>query len=338
MTVSEDVREPLVHNAGNAATGGIWRVTGARGSSVLKIARPPSVRPIGTSPWQTSNDPTHWNYWRREVLAYTSGLAGIAYRDAGIEAPALLETVERPDGSVELWLADVSGVPAVAWSPERLGVFARQLGAAQARWVDRIPDIAWLSRDWLPQYLTAGPAANVRNEGWEHPLWPSALRTDLRRLWDRRDDVLARALTAPRTLCHLDVWPMNLIGTDPGTTLLDWSFTGIGGIGEDAANLIVDCVTDGLMDAALLPQIDAAVTDGYVAGLHDGGWSGRATDVRAAIRAYGAAKYSWFAPHVLGKAVRGDNRTSTYNQETDRQAELRRLGGLVTLLAAWAAG
>ncbi len=203
--------------------------------------------------------------------------------------------------------------------------------------MDRVPDIAWLSRDWLRQYLTAGPGANVRDDGWSHPLWPAALRADLRRLWDHRDDVLARALTAPRTLCHLDVWPMNLIGTDSATTLLDWSFTGDGGIGEDAANLIVDSVTDGLIDAALLPEIDAAVTDGYVGGLRDGGWRGTDTAVRAAIHAYGAAKYSWFAPHVLGKAVRADTQASIYNRETDRDAELRRLEGLATLLAAWAA-
>ncbi len=90
-------REPLVHNAGNAATGGIWRVTGTHGSSILKIARPPTPQPSTTSPWQTSNDPTHWNYWRREVLAYSSGLAADAYRDGGIAAPELIEMVEQSE-------------------------------------------------------------------------------------------------------------------------------------------------------------------------------------------------------------------------------------------------
>jgi hypothetical protein len=33
-----DEAVPLVHNAGNAATGGIWRVIGPTGTAVLKVS------------------------------------------------------------------------------------------------------------------------------------------------------------------------------------------------------------------------------------------------------------------------------------------------------------
>jgi len=70
--------EPLRHGQANAATGGIWRVRGPDGTAILKVAR----RPAGTDPakgFPTSDEPTHWNYWRRETFAYETGLAGTAW-------------------------------------------------------------------------------------------------------------------------------------------------------------------------------------------------------------------------------------------------------------------
>lgn len=50
------------------------------------------------------------------------------------------------------------------------------------------------------------------------------------------------------------------------------------------ANLILDCVFDGLMPVENLSDIDAAVTDGYLDGLARGGWTGSADDVRVQHR------------------------------------------------------
>ena len=73
--------EPLRHGLGNAATGGIWRVRGTAGSAILKVARlPAAADPARAFP--TSDEPDHWNYWRREALAYETGLAATAYADA----------------------------------------------------------------------------------------------------------------------------------------------------------------------------------------------------------------------------------------------------------------
>jgi Phosphotransferase enzyme family len=334
-----DSVDALVHNEGNAATGGIWRVRGPAGSAVLKVARPPAAEPVGSPTWQTSNDPPHWNYWRREVLAYTTGFNAQVYADAGIVAPTLLDTAERPDGSIELWLAEAAGMPGFSWPVSRLGEFARQLGAGQARWVDRVPDLPWLSRRWLAQYLAIGPASAVWISEWNHPVaeaWPAEVRHELRRLWARRQDALALAEAVPRTVCHLDVWPNNLFEDGPTSVLVDWSFTGEGAIGEDAANLIVDSVADGLMDVALLPEIADAVTEGYVAGLRDGGWAGSPDAVRRAIMVCGAAKYSWFAPLALGRVIR-DGRWGhpQYARDATGEEALHRLRGLVTLLADW---
>jgi hypothetical protein len=308
---------------------------------VLKVARPPRAGPAGSEAWQTSDDPAHWNYWRREVFAYETGLAATAYLDAGIAAPALLEANTRADGTVELWLQDVGAAAGFDWEVPRIARFAHELGVGQARWVGRVPETAWLSRRWLAQYLTEGPirTVRVRDADWNHPrvaVWPAEVRLQLRRLWADRDQLLAAAESVERTLCHLDVWPANLVDDGGVSVLLDWSFTGEGALGEDVANLIVDSCTDGLMDAALLPEIAETAADGYINGLRDGGWLGPEDCVRSAIAACGAAKYSWFAPAVIRGAVRDDMGKSSYRQHSSAAATVQRLAGLVALIAQWA--
>ena len=135
--------EELTHNAGNQATGGIWRVRGPAGRAVVKLA---TAAGGGDRAWATSEDGHHWNHWRREVLAYQRGFAATVYADAGLGAPRLLATVAPRPGVVALWLEDVAGLPGARWPVGRLAEFAARLGTAQAGWAGREPPHPWLSR------------------------------------------------------------------------------------------------------------------------------------------------------------------------------------------------
>ena len=84
------------------------------------------------------------------------------------------------------------------------------------------------------------------------------------------------------------------------------------------------------------PELAEAATDGYIAGLRDGGWSGSADKVRATIAASGAAKYSWFGPVMVGHVIRDDLGRRSYGRDTSAAAAARRLTGLVTLISEWA--
>ncbi|HVD27151.1 MAG TPA: hypothetical protein VNC79_01455, partial [Mycobacteriales bacterium] len=95
--------ETLRHNPLNAVTASVERVHLADCSTrVRKQLRRPDA--TDTGPWAGSDDPRHWNYWRREAEVYGSAAVRAGLRDTGLDLPA----ARVEDGQV-LWLEDVAG-------------------------------------------------------------------------------------------------------------------------------------------------------------------------------------------------------------------------------------
>ncbi|MFI2207337.1 phosphotransferase [Streptomyces sp. NPDC020192] len=80
----------------------------------------------------------------------------------------------------------------------------------------------------------------------------------------------------PRTFCHLDLWPANVISAGPDAVLLDRAFAGDGALGEDLGNYPPDSVFDLFVPAARLPGYAAAAYDACPRGLRESGWRGDA--------------------------------------------------------------
>jgi len=301
---------PLQHNEGNAVTAGIWRYAGTGWSAICKhITRSGT----GIGYWAASEDPAHWNYWAREPNAYRSGLTSTAYEGTGITGPQLLAAFDRPDGVV-LWLEDVTGTEGEHWDVDMVAELARRLGRGQGSYLAGrpLPGVDWLSRRWLRQYGASKPVdGSVLHDdaAWQLPEVATAygdLRAGLTRLWDERA-VLLRAVEAlPQTLCHLDVWPKNLVESEDRHVLLDWAFVGIGAVGEDAANLVPDCVWDGFLPLESLSALADRVWTGYLAGLREAGWAGDERLARLGFTAGGAAKYAWLAELSIRRLRRGE--------------------------------
>jgi hypothetical protein len=245
-----------------AATFGIWRVATESDSAVLKVV---GDRPGGHSSWPASPDPSHPYYWRREALAYTSGL--LDRLRGGLRAPACRAAVERPDGSVALWLEDVPEPS--RWTPDLLGEVARRLGAAQAVLAADLPSEPWLSRDWLRLYLELHGVVDA-------------------------DGVLDRLDTLPHTLCHHDLHPGNVLGAD-ATVVVDWAYCGLAPLGLDAGVLVADAIADSVLEPECAGEAAAAVWHGYAAGLADGGRVGDLEAIRWAYLRGTALRLSWLA-------------------------------------------
>jgi hypothetical protein len=92
--------EALTHNTYNVVTGGIWRVRAGSASVVLKVVSPADDA-AASEEWSPSEEPSHWNYWEREALAYESGITAV-YSGAGICGPRLLASNRRPNGEIAL--------------------------------------------------------------------------------------------------------------------------------------------------------------------------------------------------------------------------------------------
>jgi hypothetical protein len=303
--------EPLPHTAVASATAGLWRVRVADRSAVVKVLAHSPDR--GSPNWRSGGDEAHWYYWRREAEAYRSGLLdGLG---GGLRAPRCDLVAERDDDTVAVWLEDLRGDPAPSWSIDRYHLAARHLGQAQGEFAAGrpLPGEPWLTRRWLRSYLDqplrrltvpTDPAL------WRIPVladwFPDPPIEGLQAMRADRQRFLTVLDHMPTTLCHFDLHPANLFDGGRGTTAaLDWSFVGIGALGEDAGNLVPDAVLDFHVGPEDLRALYDAVADGYSAGLRDAGWTGPSTTVRLAMSATMAAKYAWIGPALARAAIEG---------------------------------
>ncbi|MCO5316851.1 MAG: aminoglycoside phosphotransferase family protein [Microthrixaceae bacterium] len=275
--------EPLVFNPNNAVTGVVQRVHLADGSTVVhKVLRRDADG--GVPHWGAGGHPQHWNHWRREADAYRDG--AVRAFEPHLRPPALRGRRSDRDGTEALFLEDVHGRTGADLGVADIAAVARRLGRAQGgRPLEaaRGP-MATTSREWTTAYASSrprGPAANSA-AAWAHPVVTEGFgdsAEELRRGYDALMAEMPRwrrvLATCPRTACHLDLWPRNIVvPPEPSATpvVFDWSFVGIGAVGEDPANLVHSTMLEHLLEPGRFAELDAAVWRSYSAGLRESGW------------------------------------------------------------------
>ena len=334
--------EVLTHNPMNAVTGGIWRVTAGDATAVCKVVAD-GAGADSPEHWEASHELRHFNYWRREIEAYAADLAA-EFRPHGVDAPRLLHLDDPGQGAAVLWLEDVEGYGATDWDLGEFAAFAGALGQAQGRlaaagdW-----DRPWLSRDFLRTYADSKPLDERRladDSAWAQPRilqHLGDLREPLERLHHDRARFYDLAAACPRTLCHLDVWPANLMRrlVDDTFVLLDWSFCGDGALGEDVANLIPDSVFDLMRPVDELEALAEQVEEAYIEGVAAGGWDGDERWIRLGIRT-AAVKYHWLVGGLLRDAADDGGATAYGGQHVDRDELYTARAEGLRLLCRWA--
>lgn len=204
-----------------------------------------------------SQQPTDWNYWKREWSAYQSPWQQ-DLRDT-LAAPRCFghshycgdggeDGAEAAAEQAIAWIAlEDLGVHDRAWTPSEFGAVAAQVGDFNGRHPDgSFTPEPWLAHDWLRGWteqsagaigqLTAGVDGAVAQR-----LFPAEISDELLRLWADRDQLFAALDRLPATLTHNDIFTRNLFrGADPTapSVAVDWAFTGPAPVGAELAAMV----------------------------------------------------------------------------------------------------
>jgi hypothetical protein len=241
-----------------------------------------------------AEDPAHWNYWKREMHIYQSGL--LHRLPEGLAAPRCYGVEEQPGNVIWLWLEDISDRYAGVWPLDRFGLAARHFGRFNGAYLQGRAGTAfpWLSvglvRQWcdniFSEDLLSAPGRG-RPSLWDHPavlrLYPPPDSNPVLHFLRDRKRFLAALDRVPQSLCHKDAYPTNLMarlgrGGMEETVAVDWAMAGLGPLGEELAQLALGALDR--LPGATASEVDRLVFSGYLDGLRDSGWRGSARLVR----------------------------------------------------------
>jgi hypothetical protein len=319
---SYDVEPIDPHLRIHSVTGGVYRVRADDDSLVVKVVRH-GTGATRDKLWGADADETARNYWKREWLAFDSGLLdGLPGR---LRAPRTLRTTEVSPDECWIWMEDVTGRTGSALELADFPTIAHALGTTQGAYAAgtaRLPDQPWLSRDWLRGWVDVcaqfleGIDDDTR---WADPLLDRLrpLRSRIAALWQAREDLLAIANAAPTTITHWDFWPANLyVAGSDDVVAVDWSQIGRSGLTHDLDQLTLDTVWMLVRPDEDLDRLEQHVLPPYVDGLNDAGLDVSGDDVWRWYAAAAAARYVWL----------GGGQPDVVTDPEVRQAQERRFG------------
>ena len=266
------------------------------------------ITPSGGSP-----NPEVWDYWRREVLVYQSGV--LAELPQGLAAPQCFAIDEAGADEYWLWLEDIGTVDGSTWPLPRYGLAARHFGRWNGIYLTQqpLPPAPWWRGADVEQRLALATAGMVELPQLRHnPLFVDLLTEDrverIQRLWAERATLLAGLAQLPRTLCHRDAFARNLmrrtrVDGSEETVALDWGMAGYGLLGEEMVPLFNATLTFVAIPIEQIAELDRLIFTGYVAGLRDAGWQGDERLVRFGFTALAALKAGVADPAIKMPAV-----------------------------------
>jgi hypothetical protein len=272
--------QPVGFEPVNPSTGGLYRVSGEARDASDASPVPWSLVVKSIQASRASPDAAdHWNYWKREALAYQSG---VPYRlPAGATAPRLAGVVPDPTTPLRLYLflEDIEDESASGWTLADGRVLAERLGQWAALPLREPLALPWLARAYLRGMLQTG--ANIARQLHDQGVWevPHIVRAfspatvERVRSLPRESDQLHRVLDRlPRVLCHFDAHWGNVMRrrrADGGTelVLIDWSSLGLGAMGEEIGHQFCANVLSGAVPAAQAKDVAEELIAAYTRGL-----------------------------------------------------------------------
>lgn len=266
-------------------------------SLILKIIRSPDGQ----------DDPASLRYWKREALAYQSGL--LDQLPGRICAPRCFGIVEQSGLEIWLWMEEIVDEISGSWSLDHYGNIAYQLGQFNAAGFEKQAQFTqpWLIKSLLPAWVGDTPPEfppHILAHPFVSRVWPNEIYEWMLRVWSKHEAWLANIEHQPRTFAHLDAFRRNIFSRwdqqcNLQTVMIDWAFAGSAAAGEEIAPLVAASLNFLEFDGAQAKSLDQVVFEGYLEGLRESGWRGNPRVVRST---YAAASILRFCIGVSGVA------------------------------------
>lgn len=242
---------------------------------------------------QGSNEPAAWNYWKREVLLYQSGL--LDDLPGSLTAPRCYAVKEFPGDEFWIWLEDMQETES-DWTLAQHGLAARHLGEFNGAYLvgHPLPQAQpWLTRGRTREWVTFIQSIVEDNRQYaQAPLTRRWLSGDsferLYEVWADHQRLLEAFERLPVCFCHHDAYRRNLFAHDNrdgsrATVAIDWAITGFGRVGEEIGMTTANNLLWMEVPSDKAKELDQSIFFGYVEGLEAVGWKG---DVRLARLGY----------------------------------------------------
>jgi hypothetical protein len=303
---------------GNPVSVGLYRFEGTGKernewidwSVILKIIQSPAN--VGLRNFGDGHDQSHWNYWKRELLVYQSGL--LETLPEGLVAPHCYEAIELPGNVAGLWLEDINDSYGGDWTFDRYALAARHLGRLNGSYISArpLPAFPWFSVQRARQWLNSVPWQAFP---WEHPLvldhYPRPMMNSFRRMLLDNERFLARLERLPKTVCHGDTYPTNLKSRrmkadhQEQTVAMDWALAGIEPLGDDLGQLVYGACMK--LNGVRLAEVRQTLFESYLDGLADSGCRLDPNLVRFGYTALAAFRVGLYQLILLGEELKQSN-------------------------------
>ena len=228
-------------------------------------------------------EPVELCYWKRELLAYQSGL--LSALPAGLRAPRCLGVSEHADDAW-IWLEHVQETGPSTWTLAEFQRAARSLGRFSGAYLvgTAVPAVPYLcpsifrailgDDEWWAKFINPQSADNA----WQRPIvqqaFPEPLRSRILRLWADKWAFISANERLPQVFCHNDAHRRNLFHSGDELVAIDWAFCGPGGVGNDLGELIGTSLTHFVLEPADAEDLESVVVQAYIVGLREAGWTG----------------------------------------------------------------
>lgn len=230
---------------------------------------PPELREwaAGTVPWQC------------EPLAYRSELRTVL--PDGLSMPRCVGVHELDEGSRSIWLEALDPLPG-PWADDDYARAARLLGrlsgSPAVAGLAEIDPLPWHIDTMVRGRLAHGVVPHLLGDDlWRHPViaetFDAALRTRLRSVAARVEEIAAEFAALPHAASHGDACPGNLLRMEgrEGFVLIDFQFWRPQPLGHDLGQLLVGDLQLGLGRVDDVAALDDLILRAYTDGLADEG-------------------------------------------------------------------